>query len=234
MALQGYAVRYDQIIPNHHGENKLILPSAFDWTLNSRATVKLTLSHHGGDCVGSTDDNLELYSDHNNGLAYRFRFPETAVGRQAVAMAKSNEHSEVSIGFDYRNARKLENMVVPTLSWLSKQGCTKLAILRVYVALLIETHLLLMKISTTAAFGKTAKAESCCPILRQSVCVERYREYRKVFKVRTRAYIPKCSAVLARLVILLSLVALTHPPIAAQAMRDAPVQIKNMDFQIHE
>jgi HK97 family phage prohead protease len=104
MALQGYAVRYDQVIP-YCGVNTLVSRGAFDETINSGATVKLTLSHHDGDCVGSTEDNLQLYSDHPIGLAFRFRFPDTALGRQAAAMAKSNEHSEVSVGF--RNARKM-------------------------------------------------------------------------------------------------------------------------------
>jgi hypothetical protein len=35
MALQGRALKYNEIIPLHHGENKLFLPGPFDPTLRS-------------------------------------------------------------------------------------------------------------------------------------------------------------------------------------------------------
>jgi HK97 family phage prohead protease len=91
MALCGYATLYNQILPLHHGAYKMVLPGAFDRTLNSNAYVEFHLNHHDGECVGSTADNLELFSD-AKGLAFRMRFPDSALGRECriVAASKSN------------------------------------------------------------------------------------------------------------------------------------------------
>src|ERR1700685_2552763 len=105
MALQGRAVNFNSII-SHKGENKLILPGAFDPTLDSGATVEFRLNHHDGACIGTTADHLELYSD-ENALNFRMTFPATEIGRQARAMAETGNHTEMSIGFDYHGARKM-------------------------------------------------------------------------------------------------------------------------------
>src|ERR1700681_3520237 len=105
MALQGVATQYNQILHQHHGVTMKVLPGAFDRTLQSGVPVRFLLGHHDGQCIGSTADNLELFSDATN-LVFRFRFPDTELGRQARAIAQSNEHTAVSIGFDYRGANK--------------------------------------------------------------------------------------------------------------------------------
>jgi HK97 family phage prohead protease len=110
MALSGYATRYNQIMPLHRGEYKMVLPGAFDRTLNSRAPVKFLLNHHDGECLGSTADNLELFSD-ARGLAFRMRFPDSARGREARATAESKTNTGMSIGFDYHNARKEDRKI---------------------------------------------------------------------------------------------------------------------------
>jgi HK97 family phage prohead protease len=105
MALQGYATRYNQILPLHHGTHKLVLPGAFDRTLNSDATVEFRLNHHDGECLGSTADNLELFSD-VKGLAFRMRFPDSALGRDSRVTAEARVNTGMSIGFNYNGAHK--------------------------------------------------------------------------------------------------------------------------------
>jgi HK97 family phage prohead protease len=102
MALQGRAITFNEIIPNHHGENKLLLPGTFDWTLESGNTVTMLFGGHDGPSIGSIQ---ELHSDHD-GLFFRFVFPDTDLGRKGREIAEANEPSTLSIGFDYRNAIK--------------------------------------------------------------------------------------------------------------------------------
>jgi HK97 family phage prohead protease len=110
MALQGIALRYNEIIRLHRGENKMVLPGAFDPTLASDSTVKFQFKHHEGECVGSTEDNLELISD-DRALVFRFRFPDSALGKTARAFAESNEPTEISVGFDYNYALKFKRNI---------------------------------------------------------------------------------------------------------------------------
>jgi HK97 family phage prohead protease len=101
MALCGYATRWNHVV-HHHGNTVMALPGAFHRTLRSGTTVKLLLNHFDDQCVGSTDDNLELYSD-QYGLAFRFRIAETEDGQYVRSMAGSNDC--MSIG--YRNAKTI-------------------------------------------------------------------------------------------------------------------------------
>jgi HK97 family phage prohead protease len=110
MALQGRATRYNTITPYHHGAQKLIMPNAFDESMNSGVPIKFMLGQHDGPSIGTTWDALDLFSD-LNGLAFRFRFPETAIGNEARAIAAANQNSEMSIGFDYVGARKESRVI---------------------------------------------------------------------------------------------------------------------------
>jgi HK97 family phage prohead protease len=105
MALQGYATRYNQLTPVHHGVRKLLLPGAFSPTLNSGMPVKFMLGGHDGQCIGTTADNLWLYSD-DKGLAFRFRFPDTELGKTAREIAATRTETAMSIGFNYQGASK--------------------------------------------------------------------------------------------------------------------------------
>jgi phage head maturation protease len=105
MALQGRATRYNTITPYHHGAQKLVMPNAFEGSLKSGAPIKFMLGQHHGPCIGTTWDALDLFSD-LDGLAFRFRFPETVIGNEARAIAATNQNSEMSIGFDYAGAQK--------------------------------------------------------------------------------------------------------------------------------
>jgi HK97 family phage prohead protease len=132
MALQGRALKFNEIIPLHRGENKLILSSAFDATLESGHAVKLLFGDHNGPCVGSTDDNLELYRN-DDALFFRFTFPDTELGRKGRTIAESKKPTTLSVGFEYNRAvksmqkyRGLDVMVVShawlyEISWLTTQ-----------------------------------------------------------------------------------------------------------------
>jgi HK97 family phage prohead protease len=121
MALQGRAIKFGEIIYGHHGENKLILPGTFDRTLESGDAVQFRFSDHDGPCIGSVN---ELFSDHD-GLYFRFNnFPDNTLGRECRAIAESNEPSTLSIGFNYRYAKKSKrqyggvNVMAVSQAWL--------------------------------------------------------------------------------------------------------------------
>jgi phage head maturation protease len=110
MALQGRATQYNTITPFHHGARKLIMPNAFDESIESGIPIRFMLGQHDGPCVGTTWDALDLFSD-LSGLAFRFRFPDTALGNEARAIAATSQNSEMSIGFDYVGARKESRVI---------------------------------------------------------------------------------------------------------------------------
>jgi len=107
LALCGYATRWNHII-DHHGNSVMLLPGCFDKTLRSGAVVRLLLNHNDSDCVGATDDKLQLASD-PHGLAFRYRITDTQGGQYVQSMAEFSNC--MSIGFDYPNA-KTENRCI--------------------------------------------------------------------------------------------------------------------------
>jgi HK97 family phage prohead protease len=86
----------------HHGF-VMLDRGCFDSILRSRSKVRLLIDHDDTQCVGSTDDGLDLYAD-QHGLAFRFRLSDTALGRVVREMAELGNDC-MSIGFDRQNAR---------------------------------------------------------------------------------------------------------------------------------
>jgi HK97 family phage prohead protease len=123
MALAGYTTRFNQVLPLHHGAHKMVLPGAFDETLSSTAPVKLLLDHRYDQCVGSTDDILEIHSD-QWGLAFRAKLPDTTLGQYARQMAQRSNRDAMSIGFNYdfaaKEVRRIDGLdvVVIAKAWL--------------------------------------------------------------------------------------------------------------------
>ena len=103
-ALCGYATLYNRPIL-HYDVWKMVAPGAFNKSLASGRTIKLLLHHSDSECLGSTRDNLQLYSDGSVGLAFRARLPNTEHGRTALWMAE-NKQDGMSIGFNYHEAKK--------------------------------------------------------------------------------------------------------------------------------
>jgi HK97 family phage prohead protease len=104
--LQGYACLYNK--PVVDGGVKSICVGAFDaWLSDRRNNVGFWLDHDESKCVGDTDNGLELHSDHV-GLAFRFKFPETHLGRFAKQLAIEQEYTGMSVGFSYRNNNVIE------------------------------------------------------------------------------------------------------------------------------
>jgi HK97 family phage prohead protease len=104
-ALCGYATRWNKIVTNH-GVTMTVLPGAFDSSLRTLqwSPVRLLLNHLDEQCMGSSDDNLELYAD-QHGLAFRFRITDTENGQRVQSMAEDS-HNSMSLWFDYHNAAK--------------------------------------------------------------------------------------------------------------------------------
>jgi HK97 family phage prohead protease len=103
--LQGYGCYYNIVVPWHHGENKLIAPGAFDSSLAFGTTIRLLRHHNADECLATTRDNLEVYSD-RNGLAFRCAIDDDYNGKRITELAASDRHTGVSIGFDFHRARK--------------------------------------------------------------------------------------------------------------------------------
>jgi HK97 family phage prohead protease len=105
LALCGYATLWNKMGTNH-GVTMTVLPGAFGSTLRTLqwSPVRLLLNHFDEQRMGSTDDNLELYSD-ENGLAFRFRITDTEDGQCVRSMAEDS-HNSMSLWFDYPNAQK--------------------------------------------------------------------------------------------------------------------------------
>jgi HK97 family phage prohead protease len=110
MALQGVAVHYNHVIKAHRGEHKMVLPGAFDGTLDLGAPVEFRLTHHDGPSIGKSPDYLELISN-NIGLMFRFRFPDTELGREGLAIAETRVPTTLSVGFGYNNALKYKRVI---------------------------------------------------------------------------------------------------------------------------
>ena len=89
MALIGRGASWNTIIYDHHGVNKLVLPNAFDRSLRARAKIKLLLNHFDHQCVGSTDDHLQLCRD-EQGLFFRFRITFRATLKTAAPVRLSS------------------------------------------------------------------------------------------------------------------------------------------------
>ena len=96
--LQGTAVVYNQPVLEN-GIIKIITRGAFHGWLNSPdCNVNWCLDHDESKVVGSLRDGLELF-DTDHGLNFRFRFPNTSIGREA----RSRLHGRrccVSINFN--------------------------------------------------------------------------------------------------------------------------------------
>ena len=79
----------------------MILPGAFSAAQKRRA--EFWIAHDPSRVVGSTDNGLGLHSD-ERGLAFRFRFPNTALGNEAKRLVADKEYMGMSVGcaFQYR------------------------------------------------------------------------------------------------------------------------------------
>jgi HK97 family phage prohead protease len=97
--LTGYATRYMKAI-FHCDKYKVVMPGAFSKWIQSNARIRFLLNHDDNKCVGSTDDGLELYAD-RWGIAFRFRLPDTPLGREVKLLAESEMLQAMSIGFDH-------------------------------------------------------------------------------------------------------------------------------------
>ncbi|GIQ76207.1 HK97 family phage prohead protease [Bradyrhizobium sp. RD5-C2] len=100
--LQGYACFYNKAAIIADGTVKVIRPGAFDHCLSNRRKVDFWLDHSSLLCVGSTRTGLELHTD-NRGLAFRFKFPDTALGQHARQLADDKEYTAMSVGCSFKD-----------------------------------------------------------------------------------------------------------------------------------
>ncbi|MEH2480158.1 HK97 family phage prohead protease [Nitrobacteraceae bacterium AZCC 2146] len=100
--LTGYACLYNKCVMDH-GVIKAISSGAFNqWISDRKEAVGFWLDHDSTKQVGSTDNGLELYSD-AVGLAFRFKFPNTGLGREARQLAQTKAYLSMSVGFTYKD-----------------------------------------------------------------------------------------------------------------------------------
>lgn len=105
----GIAGAVNEVVFNHHGENKLFLPGAFSKTLASGALVHLLLDHEPHKWLGSTEDVLEL-KECRLGLAFRVHLASAELRNYAHRMTPY-DHESVSIGINYANAKKVTRRI---------------------------------------------------------------------------------------------------------------------------
>ena len=79
----------------------MVMPGAFRGSLGRDNKVRFLLAHDEKNCLGDTDDGLEL-CDAKEGLAFRFRFPDTPHGREIKELVASEEWTGMSIGFIFK------------------------------------------------------------------------------------------------------------------------------------
>lgn len=103
--LQGYSTLYEKPL-YADGKYQILMPNAFDatWGLKS---VRLLLDHDASQCIGSTDDILELHCD-EHGIAFRAHLPNTDLGRKALRLAEQKDYTGFSIGFAYLRKEVIE------------------------------------------------------------------------------------------------------------------------------
>jgi HK97 family phage prohead protease len=96
--LHGYATRFRKLI-HHDNKFKVLMSGCFAEYLRSGPKVRFLMNHDDNKCVGSTDRELELHVD-EYGVAFRFQFPDTPLGREAKTLAETELLQGMSIGFD--------------------------------------------------------------------------------------------------------------------------------------
>jgi HK97 family phage prohead protease len=109
LALAGYVTRWHKPIEYDH-RRVMLMPSAFNRTLRSGSVVKLLLNHIDSECVGSTDDNLQIHSD-RHGLAFRFKITDSESALRVKSMAASRNNTCTSVGFDWQGAETITRLV---------------------------------------------------------------------------------------------------------------------------
>jgi hypothetical protein len=97
-------------------------------TRPQRRVFSRCISDHDGPCIGSTRDNLELYSD-DDGLWFRLNnFPKNELGRECRDCVATNEPMSMSVGCNYRYAlrskRVLDGLTVMVVEQSHLNECT--------------------------------------------------------------------------------------------------------------
>lgn len=101
--LQGLACLWNKPVVSG-GKIKSICRGAFDKYLATKPTVGFWLDHDENKVIGDTSNGLELLPD-SSGLAFRFRFPDTTLGKTAKQLVRDGAYSGISVGFTYKKNR---------------------------------------------------------------------------------------------------------------------------------
>jgi HK97 family phage prohead protease len=97
--VQGYACRYGKPL-FHDGKFKVLTAGTFAESIKDKHYVRVLINHDDGRCVGSNhDDELELLTD-KFGIAFRFKLPDSDLGREMRSLIETNAMTGVSVGFN--------------------------------------------------------------------------------------------------------------------------------------
>jgi HK97 family phage prohead protease len=100
---------------------KMILPGAFSDAQKRRA--EFWIAHDPSRVVGSTDNGLELHSD-ERGLAFRFRFPNTALGNEAKWLVADKEYMALVVSFSIALKLNSDGTTIQAIDDFSLQGAS--------------------------------------------------------------------------------------------------------------
>jgi HK97 family phage prohead protease len=127
--LGGYATKYWSLHV-HKGNIEVFTDSCFDESIVFGRNIGFLINHEWEKRVGGTEDGLELLSD-PDGLTFRYSLPDTALGRQALAMIKDGRgQAGMSVGYkvDEEAWRKIDGQNV---RFLRKCSLSEISIVKV-------------------------------------------------------------------------------------------------------
>jgi HK97 family phage prohead protease len=97
--IDGIATKYNYAL-FHDGKLKVIMPGAFDISMEYDAPVEMWIDHDKSLKIGDSRTNLELHSD-EYGLGFRLRLDNSTLASHARSLVESKAYTEMSVGYDH-------------------------------------------------------------------------------------------------------------------------------------
>lgn len=98
--ITGYAARFNTLSQNLGGFLEMLVPNAFQETINNGDDVRALFNHDPSLILGrSTSGTLELEED-ENGLIYRIIPPDTQAARDLMVSMERGDVNQSSFGFE--------------------------------------------------------------------------------------------------------------------------------------
>lgn len=97
--LEGYAATFSKSADIGGRFSETIAPGAFSGSLRSKADVLALVDHDPGRLLARTRSGTLRLSEDSRGLAFDLDIPDTAVGRDVLALAERSDIGGMSFGF---------------------------------------------------------------------------------------------------------------------------------------